>query len=227
MRRRLAAAGSGAALDAGRRWTRLAILGRAVLGGAWLALVSLVMALTLATTVGGHDLQVVATGSMEPTIPTGALVVVEPVAPADIGRGDVVVFAEADNPDLVMHRVLAVDRSSGAASLVTKGDANRTADPRPVDEGQVRGRVRWAVPGAADWVAAITGPPARLALVGAPLVWFLASFLPTRPSGTSERRPHWVLRSLRPEERDGKSGLVVFVPKSAARAPSPVPQPQP
>jgi signal peptidase I len=74
---------------------------------------------------------VVRSGSMEPTIPTGGMVLVRTVPAADIHVGDVVAV---DRPDRtrVTHRVMKVTHRGATAELVLKGDANTDPDPVPV-----------------------------------------------------------------------------------------------
>jgi signal peptidase I len=74
---------------------------------------------------------VVRSGSMEPTIHTGSMVLVRTVPASEIRVGDVVAV---DRPDRtrVTHRVLKVTHRGATAELVLKGDANTDPDPVPV-----------------------------------------------------------------------------------------------
>jgi signal peptidase len=80
---------------------------------------------------------VVTGSSMEPTIQKGALVLVEPVSPSVITRGDIITFEHYGQ--MTTHRVIAIDASNAATpTFITKGDANAVADPEPVHfPGQV------------------------------------------------------------------------------------------
>nr|WP_297422411.1 signal peptidase I [uncultured Actinotalea sp.] len=101
----------------------------------------------------GWLLQTVATGSMEPTIPTGSIILSRPVDPTAVRIDDVVVFVaptggtvstgdgtafEATEPMLVTHRVLAVETGADAPAFRTKGDANADEDPWLVEADAVR-----------------------------------------------------------------------------------------
>jgi signal peptidase len=88
---------------------------------------------------------VVTGSSMEPAIQKGALVVVEPVSPSLVNRGDVITFEHYGQ--MTTHRVIAIDASNAAnPTFTTKGDANAVADPEPVHfPGQV-GVYRTSVP---------------------------------------------------------------------------------
>lgn len=85
-------------------------------------------------TIAGLSLIVVTTGSMSPTIPTGAVVVARSVAASEIQTGQVVTVPRPGSVLPVTHRVIAVgdvpsDRE--ARSLTLRGDANATPDRAP------------------------------------------------------------------------------------------------
>ncbi len=88
---------------------------------------------------------VVTGSSMDPEIQKGALVLVEPVSPSLINRGDIITFDHYGQ--MTTHRVIAIDASNAASpTFTTKGDANAVADPEPVHfPGQV-GIYRTSVP---------------------------------------------------------------------------------
>lgn len=100
-----------------------------------LTLAALLGVLTVAVTVtaarSGLRPLVVKSGSMEPTIATGAMVLVRDVPAADIRVGDVVAVERPDRTR-VTHRVLSVRHHGRTAELVLKGDANPDPDPAPV-----------------------------------------------------------------------------------------------
>ncbi len=88
---------------------------------------------------------VVTGSSMEPAINKGALVIVEPVLPSAVSRGDIITFEHYGQ--MTTHRVIAIDASNAASpTFTTKGDANTVADPEPVHfPGQV-GIYRGSIP---------------------------------------------------------------------------------
>jgi len=79
----------------------------------------------------------VETGSMEPAIPAGSLVYVDPVSPETLEPGDVVAFYSKDT--VITHRV--VENHYFYSELITKGDANEKEDIKPVRYDEVIGRV--------------------------------------------------------------------------------------
>lgn len=87
----------------------------------------------------------VASGSMEPEMPVGSLVLVRKTEPADLKTGDIIVFASPrKDGENVTHRVTANDPER--KQLTTKGDANESQDPEPVPYDRVVGRVVWHTP---------------------------------------------------------------------------------
>jgi signal peptidase I len=101
----------------------------------------LALALFLVPCIGYH-VDTVLSGSMEPAIGTGDLILVGPIATEDIRIGDVIAFI-ADK-GLVCHRVAAVE--SNPLRFRTRGDANEDPDPEPVTASQVEGKVLFSLP---------------------------------------------------------------------------------
>ena len=85
----------------------------------------------------GYEAYHVETGSMEPVIPAGSLVYVDPVLPRTLEPGDVVAFYS--NETVITHRV--VENHYFFQELLTKGDANEKEDINPVRYDEVIGRV--------------------------------------------------------------------------------------
>jgi signal peptidase len=153
-----------------------------------LGLVTLAPIATLLATIWvvGWQLHVISTSSMAPQYPSGTLVAVEPIDAAAVEPGMVVVFRDPARPDrLIAHRT--VRRLPGEEpSWQTKGDANRDVDPWPMSASDVRGRVRWGVPGLGLVVSALTGWSGAAVLVGGPLGLLAVSELSHRRRSTQE-----------------------------------------
>lgn len=90
-----------------------------------------VLGITVTAHVTGLRPLVVKSGSMEPTISTGGMVLVRTVPADQIQVGDVVAVDRPDNTR-VTHRVVAVIHQGATAQLTLKGDANEDPDPQPV-----------------------------------------------------------------------------------------------
>ncbi|MGH3435983.1 MAG: signal peptidase I [Sciscionella sp.] len=141
------------------------------------AAVALALALTLVPAIAGGRTLTVLTGSMRPAIPAGSVVVVRPVAPESLVVGDVITYATIDpvsgHDELVTHRVAEL-RPGGV--FITKGDANRVPDSRPVAASQVRGKVWYHIPIVGELRGDLVSP-AGAAYAGAALLlafgWFV------------------------------------------------------
>ena len=119
-------------------------------------------------------------GSMSPTIPTGALALVHRVDAADISRGDVVGVIAADG-SRVTHRVGEVRVAQGVATLRMRGDANEVADAETYQVTEAD-RVLGAVPRLGYVVGWLTTGPGRFGL-GVYAAFLLLVLL--RPHGPS------------------------------------------
>ena len=97
--------------------------------------------------IGGYSLFRVVTGSMEPTMQVGTMLIAEDTPIEEIQPGEIVTFRSRE-PGMfrviITHRVLSVQTgSNGKRYLETKGDANPYADANYVDEDYLIGRVVW------------------------------------------------------------------------------------
>lgn len=118
------------------------------------ALVALVAAVTVVPRAMGAVPLTVLTGSMEPALAPGDLVVVRPAPADEIRVGEVITFQPvSDDPTLVTHRVTGLTTEpTGVTGFTTQGDANGAADD-PIAADQVKGRVVYSVP----WIGHVTG----------------------------------------------------------------------
>lgn len=107
----------------------------------------LVALLVVVPRVTGTIPLTVYTGSMEPTIAAGAVVLIEPVDPSTLVAGDVITFQVAPDVDeYITHRIVAVQPDTTPPTFITKGDNNPGDDVDPVPVGAVRGEVWIDVP---------------------------------------------------------------------------------
>jgi signal peptidase I len=114
------------------------------------------------------------TGSMEPAISPGDVVINEEIRPWQAQVGDVVTFRDPEEQSkLLTHRVVSVKRVGSRLAFVTQGDANNTQEHWrvPID-GQI-GRVAYKVPWVGH-VAVLTRTKLGWALlIGVPLILLL------------------------------------------------------
>lgn len=93
--------------------------------------------------VGGF-FSVVMSGSMEPAIPVGSIVIVKNVNPEDVKVDDVIAFESGESRTL--HRVIEKVFENGSFYLRTKGDANEDPDPWTVKPEDVCGALLLTIP---------------------------------------------------------------------------------
>jgi signal peptidase I len=93
----------------------------------------------------GWRTEVVISGSMEPAIQTGSVVIVRPIVPDTIRKGDIIMYSSLDMTSLTTHRVVSVN-SDPILRFITKGDANKNSDITPIVPGQIVGIVAVTIP---------------------------------------------------------------------------------
>ena len=132
-----------------------------VLGTTVIVLVVAVLLPFLVLGITGNEAFAVATGSMEPEIPVGSLVIVKHTDAASVADGDVIAFEKGGA--IVVHRVL--ENNAAAGEITTKGDANDVQDPRPVRYGEVIGVVTHHYASLGALMGYITGKNGKILLL--------------------------------------------------------------
>lgn len=108
-----------------------------------LVAVALLFLATMLPIPGNVEVKIVKSGSMEPAIPTGSIVVVKPAT--NYAVGDVITFGRDTKQEIpTTHRIVEVQ--GGGATYLTKGDANEEADPRTILKSDIIGSVFVHVP---------------------------------------------------------------------------------
>jgi len=96
--------------------------------------------------VGADHSYVVLSGSMEPTIQTGGVAIVNEQSPSTIERGDIITFVTKGEEVPTTHRVVDVRQTEQGREFVTKGDANDARDSQPVFAQNVIGTLAFSIP---------------------------------------------------------------------------------
>jgi signal peptidase len=108
-------------------------------------------------------------GSMEPTLNVGDLVVDRRIQPLDVRPGDIVTFRDPDDDTrLLTHRVLQYRVSGSRAYIVTKGDANHGVERWSIRLDGGLGRVEFRIPKLGYAVTRMGGRMGRLVLIAVP-----------------------------------------------------------
>jgi signal peptidase len=111
----------------------------------------------------------VRSGSMEPTINTGDIVVTSTIQPAEARIGDIVTFKDPEgSDDLITHRVRAVRREGDRLDFITRGDANNNVERWSVPADGSIGTVIYRVPKLGYALASTGSGPGRIALIAIP-----------------------------------------------------------
>lgn len=119
-------------------WRRLAnVVGLLVV----LAVVVPFVVYAVPQVVGAEHSYVVLSGSMEPTMSPGDVVIVNDVPASEVEKGDVITFAEGGSERPTTHRVIEVVEQNGEPAFRTKGDANENADRSLVTPADLEGKV--------------------------------------------------------------------------------------
>jgi len=156
-------------------------------------LIALVAVLTITIAIGsktsadgqrvvfGHPVMTIISGSMNPTIPVGDIVVDAPVTAAQASHfhvGQIISFRAAPgSPEIVTHRIVAVRVQDGAVSYITKGDANNSADSTPRPASDVIGLYRFPIPRGGYVLVAMHTPRVIVMLLASALLWIVAGLL--------------------------------------------------
>lgn len=123
--------------DEGRFYLGLvALVGLLVFG-------TLAVIAVLPMVVPGYTSASITSGSMQPKLRPGDVVIAVGNGGAGIKIGTIVVFEDPARGDLVTHRIVGVNDNG---SYITKGDANGINDAQAVPPGNVRGTGKWVVP---------------------------------------------------------------------------------
>ena len=137
--------------------------------GLGILVVVLVMAVTVGPRFLPYQTYFVRSGSMEPTIHVGAMVVLTKTDASKLEVGDIITFENPDKPGtLVTHRIVGVENGEAGRTFTTKGDANGTADSWRVPAQGDGWRYAFNVPLIGYVFGYLGTPQARLALLAVP-----------------------------------------------------------
>lgn len=112
--------------------------------GLILASILCVLLVWASTGLLGLRVTTILSGSMDPSLEVGDMVVVREVPASSVRPGDVIQFGSGG--EAVVHRVVEVRQEGGNWFFITKGDANPSPDPTPVSSVQLMGKVVMQIP---------------------------------------------------------------------------------
>jgi signal peptidase len=107
--------------------------------------VALLLIVSTFPITGNIKMLSVLSGSMEPTIHTGSVVIIRPESSYKVG--DVITFGQNTKTDIpTTHRIAEMKIVEGSAIYKTKGDANNVEDSTETPAKEVIGKVLFSIP---------------------------------------------------------------------------------
>ena len=117
-----------------------------------IAAIALLLIVSSFPITGNIKFLTVLSGSMEPAIKMGSVVLVKPLSissgqAADYKIGDIITFGPfSKTKPPITHRIYDIKIVDGQPVYITKGDVNNTPDIREIAEKDILGRVLFSVP---------------------------------------------------------------------------------
>jgi signal peptidase len=166
----------------------------------------------------GYKPFIVLSGSMEPTILTGDIVLTKTIAAEDIAENDIITF-RVDQDVAVTHRVTEVVEEDGKISFLTKGDANVGADAVAVTPDMLEGKYLGRVGGLGHLAIFLQTPMGLLLFVVTPLCLFIIYDMLVRRRGKKSSREAELeaeLAALRAAQGDNKESKAAVEDETGA-----------
>jgi len=114
---------------------------------AFIAAIAILLIVSVLPVPGNIKFMVVLSGSMEPSIKTGSVVMTKPAAQYNVG--DVVTFGPYSKTKApTTHRIVEIktNDNNNDKIYITKGDANNAPDARQISQKDIIGKVMFDVP---------------------------------------------------------------------------------
>jgi signal peptidase len=149
-----------------------------------------ILALTVGPRFLPYQTYTVLSGSMEPTLPVGSVIVAVPARGEELKTGDVITVANPQHAGaLVTHRIVAIENGPQGRSFTTKGDANSAVDSWVVPGSGSGWRYSFAIPYLGYVLSALQSDLGRLFLLIIPTVLLGGLMLIEiwRPARTTEQ----------------------------------------
>lgn len=142
------------------KWIYYGVLG-------FLGLIAVLLIVSVLPISGNFKVMTVLSGSMEPEIKTGSIVVVKPSD--EYGIGDIITFNSAGKSGIpTTHRIVEMKVNEGVPVYITQGDANNAPDTREITNSDIQGRLVLDVPYIGFAVDFARKPLGFLVIIGIP-----------------------------------------------------------
>jgi len=112
---------------------------------AFIVVVALLLIVSVLPITGNYKVMTVISGSMQPAIKMGSVVIVKPAS--DYQIGDVITFGPYSKTKVpTSHRIYDIKVEGGQPVYITKGDVNNAPDSREIKKSDIVGKVLFSVP---------------------------------------------------------------------------------
>ena len=152
---------------------------------------------------------IVASGSMQPTIKTGSIAIVQPVKYQEVKKGDIIIFTSPENPkEKILHRVNQIVTDNGNPYFITKGDNNNVPDNWKVYGLQVQDKFITSIPYLGFPAAFVKKPLGFALLIGIPALFLVILEIRQIKLGIEEeveKRTKKILAEKKPQKIGKKS----------------------
>jgi len=110
-----------------------------------IAVVAILLIVSVLPVPGNIKFMVVLSGSMEPSIKTGSIVMTKPASEYKVG--DVITFGPYSKTKApTTHRIVEIQEQNGQKIYITKGDMNNAPDAKQVTQKEIIGKVVFDAP---------------------------------------------------------------------------------
>ncbi len=155
----------------------------------------------------GYKPFIVLSGSMEPAILTGDMILTRETAAENISQDDIITFRTDRSADAaVTHRVTGIMNENGTVSFLTKGDANVGSDASAVTAEMLEGIYLGRVGGIGHLAMFLQTPMGLLIFVVTPLCLFIVYDMAvrsrSRKKGNREAELEAELEALKAAQRE-------------------------
>jgi len=109
--------------------------------------------------VFGYRAFIVLTPSMAPTFDAGSLIIIKEAGAEEFQNGDIITYTPKRGDDVLLtHRIVKTNVNENSRTFITRGDANNTDDPNPVDPNSVLGRTVFHMDGLGTFIVNLRTP---------------------------------------------------------------------
>ena len=108
----------------------------------FLITVAILVAVSALNIPGGYKLYTVQSGSMQPAISVGSLIIVKPFSQYNLE--DIVTYQKEDFT--TTHRIQEIKKENDTTLYITKGAANEAPDSEPIFSNQILGKTIFSLP---------------------------------------------------------------------------------